>query len=163
MCGWIMIQSQQDIDYLMSQYGGFHDSCLVGLSYQSGAAVDDNNSMCLGRSEQRRLRVLFHSQWNKKALELCFLGVRKFCVAGWEDNYFCDIFDCHLSFHDDLFAGSKNPIIVWADNADFSPKDMWGRSILAEPSITFIAADNLQWRFTEKGMSSPMDDLMGEE
>ena len=45
---WHRIIDKRDIDILMKDYCGFHDSCLVSLNYSSGASVDNNGSMRCG-------------------------------------------------------------------------------------------------------------------
>lgn len=43
MDNWHNIETERDIEFLMSTYGGFHDACIVSLSFQNGAFVDDNS------------------------------------------------------------------------------------------------------------------------
>jgi len=42
---WNEITSQDDLNVLMNQFGGFHDSCIKELKYVSGAFVYKNLSM----------------------------------------------------------------------------------------------------------------------
>ena len=144
---WNEVNSREDIDYLLGEYMGFHDSCLTELSYKSGAGVRNDNFMSFGKAEQRELHIIFNSQWKKEPLELCFIGVRKYCIAGWQENYFCDIYDCHLSVRSDLIVGKDEPIIVWADNIDFDPKSVTETDLLREPMDSYVFADKLKWRF----------------
>ena len=39
---WNEIKNEIDIENLMKEYCGFHDSCIVSINYHSGAFVDDN-------------------------------------------------------------------------------------------------------------------------
>lgn len=48
---WNEVNSQTDIDYLLGEYLGFHDSCLTELSYKSGAYVGEDNAMKSGEAE----------------------------------------------------------------------------------------------------------------
>ncbi len=147
MCDWQQIRSNADIDFLLSEYNGFHDSCLVRLHYQSGSYVNKKNAMAYGTPENHEVRMLFHSQCCKYTLELSFTGVRKCSFAGFQENYFCEIFDCHLAFHTDLIKHRDMPLIVWADWAGFSPKTFVEDELLHEPHPTYVVAENLKWRF----------------
>lgn len=149
MDAWISVKNSEDIDDLLGRYYGFHDSCLVGLEYKTGALVD-GRCMYFGVPEQRELHMVFHSQWEGQPLELCFSGVRSYFIAGYQDRYSCEILDCYLKIHTDLIPGRDEPIFVWADNDCFSPKDTRERHILHEPMTTYVIASQLKWRFLEK-------------
>ncbi|MCI8810145.1 MAG: hypothetical protein HFF84_08465 [Oscillibacter sp.] len=144
---WIAVKTQTDIETLLQHFGGFHDSCLVSLSYQSGASVDSKQAMSFGGPEQRELHMLFHSQWEKRPLELCFTGVRLFHIAGYQERYSCDIFDSYLKIHTDLIPGQDCPLVVWADWENFSPKDAFDCRVLHEPMISYVIASALKWKF----------------
>lgn len=146
MHSWHEVETEEDIKRLLEIYGGFHDACLVSLNYKSGAYVDAEQTMHFGLPEERELHVFFHRQWEPREVELCFTGLRKYCIAGWQNNYFCDMFDCYLAIHQDLIAGRDESLIVWADGANFSPKDFVERDILAEPVTSYVIAENLRWR-----------------
>ena len=45
---WTEITDNASIDKLMSDYSGFHDSCIVSISYASGSFVDANGAMVDG-------------------------------------------------------------------------------------------------------------------
>ena len=88
---WNEIKSEIDIENLMKEYSGFHDSCIVSINYHSGAFVNDKGAMANGELLEHSIEMVLHSQCNKP-IELRFTGVRKCNIVGWEDNYFCDIF-----------------------------------------------------------------------
>ena len=70
------------------------------------------------------LHMVFHSQWEAGAVELCFEGVRRFHIVGLEDNYMKDIYDAYLAFRENLLPtghGAGSRVIIWADWADFVP------------------------------------------
>ncbi|GAA0084885.1 hypothetical protein UT300007_13240 [Clostridium sp. CTA-7] len=144
---WYEVKEQRDIDYLLKEYCGFHDSCLVELNYKSGAYVDKERSMCFGTSEERELHMIFQSQCTGIMLELLFTNVKKFHVAGWQEYYSCDIFDCYLEIRNDLIMGRDNNLIVWADTEGFNPKEEVERYILNEQMTTYVIAANLKWRY----------------
>lgn len=144
MSEWHCVKTTEDIDSLLTEYGGFHDSSIVEMNYKTGAYVDENGALSYGSDEEKQMTVIFHSQMIKKKLELCFIGVRQFSMAGWQYNYFSEIFDCYLKFHRD--SKIDTPYIVWADYAEFSFNDI---KLLQEPMTNFIIASNLKWRFAE--------------
>lgn len=153
MNDWNEIASSADIEYLLDQYGGFHDSCLVEMFYRSGCYVKENGTMVLAPLDCQELHMIFHSQWYKEPLELCFNGVRKCNLVGSENWFSADIFDCHLAYHGDLLTGRDDPLIVWADFAGFSPtlyscdKLLQEPDATHEPDVTFVIAEKLKWRF----------------
>lgn len=143
---WFDVSSKDDIDTLLNEYYGFHDSCIVSVQYVSGATVDDAGSM--GGMGNNYLIIRFDSQMppfykqpEKKTLELKFSGVRRLNLIGIQDNYFCDIFDCYLAFYQDY--------IVWADTECFNPLEYSEDKLLHEPMDTFVIADHLAWRFVK--------------
>ena len=147
MNSWNIISSPDDINNLLESYGGFHDSCLVSVSYRSGTHVTNENAMSFGPSNAFELYMTFHSQWYKKPLELFFTGVRRCSIVGFQNNYFSEILDCYLTYHTDLFAGRDEQLIVWADFAGFSPSSESHEKVLHEPATTYVIAEQLKWRF----------------
>lgn len=145
---WKKIRSDSDIQELMDLYNGFHDSCIVSVSYQSGAYVDDESTMGFGESADYQLRVVFQSQWNPKEIELCFSGLRQLHLTGWQDHYICCIFSAYLSFCDGVLPGKPEKVIVWADNDTFDINHI--DYAIEEPSGTYIIANTLHWRVREK-------------
>ncbi len=152
---WHSVQNQGDIDALLTAFGGFHDSCLVQADYQAGCFVDEASAMGRGGPEDYQLRLVFHSQW-AKPLELQFTGVRAFHIVGWQERYFCDIFDCYLAIRTDLVPGQDDPIVVWADGENFDPKSLPAQGLLEEGGYSYIAAQSLQWRwYTDQTEEKP--------
>ena len=152
---WNEVKTQADIEDLMRQYGGFHDSCLVSLSYQTGESVDPEGAMGFGGPEDHVLSMLFHSQWEPRPLLLRFTGVRRFSAGGWQDRYSSDIFECSLNIYTDLITGRDAPLIVWTDNPGFSPKTPDPRRVLDEPYTTWVIASALQWRWHPQEKAEP--------
>lgn len=112
MSNWYDVSNQSDIDYLNEIYGGFHDACIVELQYISGADVDENLSMRFGESLDRKLLVIFKRQWKPMKIKLLFERMHQMNIAGWQNDYFCDIFDCYLALHNDLIKGRYGNLIV---------------------------------------------------
>lgn len=145
MGNWNTIETQEDIDRLMTAYNDFHDSCVVSLNFQSGAFVgDDDWAMHFGNAEDRILSVVFQSQWKPKTIELQFSGLRQIHLIGWQDNYWCDISSAYLAFHNGLLPGSPRRVIVWSDTDWFDVKKI--DNSIHEPADTYIVANALRWR-----------------
>lgn len=146
---WTEINDTNDIEHLMEEYGGFHDSCIVSMNYTSGMFVDEKNAMHGSCLIGKKLSLILNSQWGKP-IELLFEGVWKFSVVGWNENCFDDIFDAHLGFHTDLLGRTRDDrLIVWADESDFSPKDYMEEQVISRSgrNLTYVIAEKLKWRY----------------
>ena len=142
---WNEIKNEIDIENLMNEYFGFHDSCIVSISYHSGAFVDDKGAMAFGELNEYGIEMVLHSQCNKP-IELRFTGVRKCNIVGWEDNYFCDIFGAYLNFHSDLLGKScDDKLIVWADCDNFNPINYTEEKPIStnKNNCTYVIAEKL--------------------
>ena len=148
MSTWHNIETQEDIENLMAAYGDFHDACIVSANFQTGVFVDDNMTMHFGSAEEKILSVTFQRQWNPKTIELQFSGLRQFHLAGWQDNYLCDIICAYLSFHNNLLPGTPERVIVWSDTDYFDIKKI--DNSIHEPTDTYIVANALKWRKIDK-------------
>jgi len=145
---WHEVNTQEDIELLLSVYGGFHDSCIAALNYHSGAFADERRAMHFGTPEERRLSVIFQSQWEPRTVELLFSGLRQMHLAGWQENASCEIFEANLTFCEGLLPGEPRRVIVWSDTKDPDvPTD--GRGI-REPAGTWIVANALRWRIADR-------------
>jgi hypothetical protein len=147
MSDWNEFSTQNDIDKLLDIYGGFHDSCIVSMHYRSGTFVDDKKTMYFGDSSEHELIVVFHRQWEPRAIEMRFIGLRQLHLTGWQDNYSCDIYDAHLSFYEGILPGTPSRVIVWANYYDFNIKEI--DNTIHEPSDTYIVANALKWRIID--------------
>lgn len=147
MSRWIKLQTQEDVDILMNRFGGFRDACLMKLHYKSGAWKEDD-FIYFGPEMGRELHMVFDSKWGKR-LELCFIGVRRFSVAGWQEDFCCDIFDCHFAFHTGLLRNEEVPLLVWADDEMFDPTEWDNLGYLDEPMVSVVFADEAKWRFLD--------------
>ncbi len=105
MSNWSDVNNQAAIENLLRMYGGFHDSCITELRYQSGADVTADLSMRFGNPLDRKLYVILKRQFEPITIELLFEGMRQMNVTGWQMNYFCYILDCYLAFRNDLITG----------------------------------------------------------
>lgn len=148
---WYEVSTQKDIDTLLDSYEGFHDACIVSVTYISGIYVDSEKNMHFDEYDKYQLNIVFHSQWSDYALELHFAGLRRLHLVGVQDNYGNDIFDASIKFYDNLLPSKyQTParVIVWADREDFDINNI--DSQLTEPADTYVIAHSLKWRLIEK-------------
>ncbi len=148
---WTEVNDQAAVNMLMDDFGGFHDSCIVSVSCMSGANVDENGGMSDGNADEHTVSMIFHSQW-KKPLELLFSGVRKCCITGFREKYFCDIFGATLEFRTDLLGKTRDDrLIVWANRENFDPKTYTETYPLDNGyEATYIIAEKLKYRYLNK-------------
>ena len=147
---WNEIKNDIDIENLMKEYSGFHDSCIVSINYRSGAFVNDKGAMANGKLLEHSIEMVLHSQCNKP-IELRFTGVRKCNIIGWEDHYFCDILGAYLKFHSDLLGKTRDDkLIVWADWDGFNPINYTEEKTISTNGkySTYVIAEKLFWRTT---------------
>ena len=145
---WNEIKNEIDIENLMEEYFGFHDSCIVSINYHSGAFVDGKGAMANGGLLEHSIEMILHSEWNKP-IELRFTGVRKCNIVGFEDNYFCNIFGAYLNFHGDLLGRARDDkLIVWADCDVFNPTEYTEETpiLTSGNRSTYVIAEKLFWR-----------------
>ena len=147
---WNEIKNEIDIENLMKEYSGFHDSCIVSINYHSGAFVDEKGAMANGELLDHSIEMILHSQCNKP-IELRFTGVRKCNIVGFEDNYFCDIFGAYLNFHSDLLGRTRDDkLIVWADCDSFNSTEYTEETPISTNGnySTYVIAEKLFWKIT---------------
>ena len=144
---WKEIKTQNDIENLMQEYFGFHDSCIVSVLYQSGAKVDENEAMLFGGPSEHIVDIVLHSQW-KPPVTLRFTGVRKCNIAGWHDNYSCEIYEAYIAFHTDLLGKARDDrLVVWADG-HFNPSQYIEEKIISptNSNLTYVVAEKMFWQ-----------------
>lgn len=145
---WKKIVTQSDIEELLQTYNGFHDSYITSLYFKGGVAVDGQaQTVHYGGAASQQLRVTFKSIWEPTTVELCFTGLRRLHLIGWQSNYDCDILDAHLSFQYHLLPGNHERVIVWADDSSFDISKLSNK--IEEPDYTYIVANELKWRIKE--------------
>ena len=87
--GWNYVETQEDIDFILKETNGFHDSVLKDLSYISGSYVNEKNVMSCSDNE-RKITMRFDSQWCCR-IELVFEGVVALNLRPFQDDYFSNI------------------------------------------------------------------------
>ena len=130
---WNIIETQDDIDFLLKVFNDFHDSCIVSMQYKSGAYVDKSNFSMNSINTERTLSLIFHSQFkNCSAIELVFDKLVKLNLEPNDENYDCIIFGATIK--------KENGKFFWADSPG---------CIYSSPSGTWIICEKLMWRKCE--------------
>lgn len=130
---WNTIETQDDIDFLLKTFNGFHDSCIVSMQYKSGAYVDKSDFSMNPINIERTLSIIFHSQFkNCLAIEIVFDKLIKLNLEPNDENYDCIILGATIQ--------KENGKFFWADSPD---------CIYSSPKGTWIICENLMWRKCE--------------
>jgi len=133
---WYEIKTQNDIDFLIERYGGFHDSVIVGIDYKNNAWIGNGS---IDTCADNTLSMYFRNQWVNPKLEMKFSNMEKMNLTG-KNDYMNILFDCFLSFLDGK--------IIFADNSDFDPQKHQEKQSEGN-TPTFITAERLSWRFID--------------
>lgn len=96
---WNYIETQKDIDLLMEKFAGFHDSVLKELQYISGDYVAQDGGMLLSEAGDKKIRVVFDSQW-AKSIEMLLLAPRYIQLVPPAENYLANLYDASLFIKD---------------------------------------------------------------
>ncbi len=125
---WHRVKSEDDIEYLLKTFGGFHDSCLREIYIWTEQSVNEGMSMsCLSYLDVR-MRALFQRQWkNPSAIELLFEQVIGMNLISAPENYSAEILDAWLTQTDDIFRWSDSPAGVDEESTWFEAKVLWWR------------------------------------
>jgi hypothetical protein len=140
---WNHINSQADIDGLLTTFGGFHDGCLREAHIWIEHYVKPNLHMRCTGDLDTRVRILVQRQFSApSAIELLFEQVVAFHLQPSPDNYDALIFEATMLKEGDIF--------YWADASDWSP------STTQRDQVTWIAAKKLSWRDASDWMGAEL-------
>jgi hypothetical protein len=129
--GWSYIQEESDVDVLLGQTLGLHDSVIRTISYTSGAYVDNDKSMHV-TANMRKVNVIIDSQWCD-TVELVFEGVTSLKLSPPADNFGAEIYGVSLFI--------ENGIISFVD-AEMNKLD-------CSECNACISAYSMRWKFLE--------------
>jgi hypothetical protein len=140
---WNPINSQADIDCLLTLFGGFHDGCLREAHIWTEHYVDPTFSMhCTGDLDTRVRMLIQRQEKEPSAIELFFEQVITFHLHPSAENYDSIIFDAEILRDGDVF--------YWADANGWLPKSA------TRDNCTWIAAKKLSWRDTSNWMGAEL-------
>ena len=127
--GWHYVNKLHDIEFILEQTRGFHDSVLKELTYLSGAYVDNKNNMhCTDSIRQVAMR--FDSQWCR-SVEMVFEGVVALNLRPYSDNESSYLYDASFFIQNETVFFFDSQI----NEIDNSYEGTW------------IASYGLRWRF----------------
>lgn len=95
---WNYIENKQDIDRLMKEFLGFHDSVIQQINYITGDYVDKDGSMCLSESYEKKIQMVFDSQWSG-SIEIVFEAVKVLHLVPPE-SYVGNLYDASIFIQD---------------------------------------------------------------
>ena len=130
---WNYIENRDDIDNLMEQFAGFHDSVLKEFTYVTGDYVDEDNKMHFNVAGGRNIKLVFDSQWASE-IEICILSPRCVQLVPPSQNMLADLYDASVFI--------KDCMVYFYDSY-----------LQAIPEVydgTYIKAMGVMWRFAEK-------------
>ena len=127
--GWHYVSNLQDIDFILEQTNGFHDSVFKEMSYSSGSYVDSENNM-YGMDNVRQVTMRFDSQWCR-SIEMVFEGVVSMNLRPHSDNESAELWAASLFIQNETVFFFDSEI----DGIDNSYDGTW------------ISAYGLRWRF----------------
>ena len=139
-CEWQTVETDADVEQLLSRFGGFHDGCLREVHIWTGTWVSEDRAMHFPPNLDTHVRVLFQRQWlDPSAVELLFDAVTGFFLSPANLN---DIYDAALFISEGT--------IYWADWCEWRP------DCLDRDGCTWIAARKLYWRDASKWMGEQL-------
>ena len=134
---WNTISSKEDLDSFISVFGGFHDSCLKEMKYNSGAYVANDLSM-YPYNKERLLRLIFQRQYDNPAaieMEVSGLIIMRLSLKD-ADLYTCEILGATMIMAEDR--------IYWCDCAGVSEEDLMNYEGI------LICGSQIRWRPLEE-------------
>lgn len=126
---WNYIENSRDIDKLIKEFVGFHDSVIREISYISGDYVDENGSMYLTESHEKKIKMIFDSDWSE-SIEIVFESVRLLQLVPPGENYLAYLLDASIFIRDCM-------IYFYDTNFNAIPEHYNG---------TWIKALGMRWR-----------------
>ena len=130
--GWNYIETQADIDALMNQFGGFHDSVIREIHYISGDYKLEDGSMQFAQACQKKIQMIFDSDWSD-SIELVFEAPRVLQLVPPGENYLADLYDASIFI--------KDCMVYFYDSYMESIPDTY--------EGTFIKAMGMRWRLLQ--------------
>ena len=130
--GWNYIEDVGDINRLMDYFGGFHDSVIREIHYESGDYTD-GETMFLSPSCTKKIRMVFDSSW-ADSIEIVFEAVRLLQLVPPGENYLGDLYDAS----------------IFIDHFEVYFYDEYLKERPASHDGTWIKALGMRWRAAEK-------------
>jgi hypothetical protein len=130
---WQTVETQEDIQQLLQQFGYFHDSCLKELYIWTGAYVNEELGMAISNTLDTCARLLFQRQFKEcSAIELYFEEVTTIHISPAKEDYMELIMDATLVKRDNQF--------YWVADGDWHPDEEM------KEQVHWISGKKLKWR-----------------
>lgn len=137
---WNEIANEEALNRFMDTMHGFHDSCLKGLKYISGAYVDEELRM-FPVNKQRVLSVIIQRQFeNPSVIEMQFVGLKYLKLFPNDENETCEILGATMILKEDR--------IDWCDCGGLTAEEM------ESYAGTAICALKVRWRVVNEYIGS---------
>lgn len=130
LSGWNYVENQQDIDNLMEQFCGFHDSVLKEIIYITGDYVAEDKNMHLSESVAKQIRLVFESQCTR-GIEMILLAPRFVQLVPPPESYFADLYDASVFI--------KDCMVYFYDS--------YMEAMPASYAYSYFSAMGMRWRF----------------
>lgn len=136
---WKEINSEYDIEELLTTFGGFHDGVLREMHFWNDYYVDEDLRM-FSKDGMLNAKVLFQRQErNPSTIEMLFLGIDKINIVSTPPDYWYMIFDATLIYKDGLY--------YWAEIGNWQ---------IGDNSVTWISSKYIKWRSVDNGLGSKL-------
>lgn len=132
LSGWNYVEKQQDIDNLMEQFCGFHDSVLKEFTYITGDYVAEDQNMHLSEAVAKQIRLVFESQW-ARGIEMILLAPRFIQLVPPAENYLADLYDASVFI--------KDCMVYFYDS--------YMEAMPATYQNSYFSAMGMRWRFVQ--------------
>jgi len=130
---WNEIKTQSDVDYLMKEFGGFHDSCIREAHIWTDTWVNPDLSMSISSELDVSMRLHIQRQYRDPiAIELFFEEITRINLVPAPENCDAVIISTTIIF--------SNGLIYWAT------VDNWNPDNIDYNDNTWISAKKLKWR-----------------
>lgn len=134
---WNHIVNQRDLEYLMKEYSGFHNSILLEMNYvRSAISKDKKIEASSPMSSKGNATLSFYNEESKlKCLQMEFMDVKEISIKQKGDELIGYILGATILMETDYF--------VWFDSDNF--EDDY-ELLYQYEDVSWIKAKNIRWR-----------------
>ncbi|MBM3115734.1 hypothetical protein [Jeongeupia naejangsanensis] len=134
---WNAISTQEDAEYLLDLFGGFHDACVREAHFTTKHWVNQNLSMRCSPDLDTSISFVVQRQFtNPSCIELKFESVVRLNWVPTPKNYDSAIYSAVIGF--------ENSEIFWVLDSEDPP------SKLDPESECWVVAKSLKWRMADE-------------
>lgn len=130
---WNIINDEKDIEYVLTRFGHFHDSCIKEVKYTSGSFVNEDCSMKPFDDLSQVHMIIQRQNIEHSVIEIVFEGVERFNLVPAREGYDSVIFHLHMKKKDNRIYVADEIV----DIDEFAQNSDW---------LTWIRATSAKWR-----------------